>query len=65
MSDAIPEHRAAISPRSGDTHVIGDDGQAVNVDQAARDAAAAAEAKAAKRPAPKGDGASTESNPAA
>lgn len=32
----IPEHRTAITPRSGDTHVIGKDGEAVNVDEAAR-----------------------------
>lgn len=51
MSDQTPEHRTGISPRSGDTHVIGDDGKAVNVDQAARDGSAAEAAKAAKRPA--------------
>ena len=64
MSDQTPEHRTGISPRSGDTHVIGADGVAVNTDQAARDAAAAEEAKAAKkapRPAPPAD----EHNPAA
>lgn len=54
-----PEHRTANETRSGDTHVIGDDGVAVNVDQKAREeTAAAASAEAAKaekraaRPAP-------------
>lgn len=51
----IPEHRRTVQPRSGDTHVIGSDGEAVNVDQQARDAAAkeAAKAKPAKPAAPK------------
>ena len=44
----VPEHRTAVTPRSGDTHVIGDDGAAVNVDQVARDADAAKAEKAAK-----------------
>lgn len=44
----VPEHRTAVTPRSGDTHVIGEDGAAVNVDQAARDADAAKTEKAAK-----------------
>lgn len=41
MAEENPEHRTAVTPRSGDTHVIGEDGTAVNIDQAARDAAAA------------------------
>ena len=54
MSQPIPQHRAAISPRSGDTHVIGDKdhAEAINIDQAARDAAAAA-AELAARPVPR------------
>ena len=34
--EKIPEHRTTVTPRSGDTHVIGDDGAAVNVDEVAR-----------------------------
>lgn len=45
----IPEHRASFATRSGDNHVIGDDGEAVNTCQAARDVVAAETAKAAKR----------------
>lgn len=44
-----PEHREGFATRSGDNHVIGDDGEAVNTCQAARDVAAAETAKAAKR----------------
>lgn len=36
MPDEIPAHRAGITPRSGDTHVIGAEGKAINVDAAAR-----------------------------
>lgn len=38
----VPGHRAAIEPRSGDTHVITSRGKLRNTDQALRDAAAAA-----------------------
>ncbi len=57
MSEQTPEHRTAFAARSGDTHVIGADGAAVNVDQAARDAAAVEAAKAERkaRPAPAAD----------
>jgi len=48
MTDT-PEHRASVAIRSGDTHVIGDDGLAVNVDQPARDEAAKAEAAEAAK----------------
>lgn len=44
--DQIPEHRTEFTARSGDTHVIGDDGVAVNIDAEARDKAVAAEAAA-------------------
>ena len=50
MSDQTPEHRTPITPRSGDTHVIGDDGVAVNVDEQARAAAEATAAKAERKP---------------
>jgi hypothetical protein len=65
MSDT-PEHRTAVSARSGDTHVIGaeDNAVAVNVEQQARDAAAAEAAKPAKRAA-RTDTTTDESNPAA
>jgi hypothetical protein len=43
MSD-IPEHRSAVAPRNGDDHLIGEDGELRNVEQEARDAAAAAAA---------------------
>lgn len=39
MTD-IPAHRHSFAARSGDTHVIGKDGKAVNIDQKARDEAA-------------------------
>ncbi len=45
----ISQHRAAIEPRSGDTHVIGEDGKAVNVDRQARDAEAKARSAADAR----------------
>lgn len=45
----VPEHRTAVTPRSGDTHVIGDDGEAVNVDQQERDLAAAEAAKTQRK----------------
>lgn len=48
----IPAHRAAITTRSGDTHVIGADGERRNVDQEARDAAAASQPEAAAQAAP-------------
>lgn len=52
--DKIPSHRVAMEPRSGDTHVIGDDGEAQNIDQAARAALAKAAAQeAAEKPRPK------------
>ena len=35
-----PDHRTGFAARSGDTHVIGEDGVAVNVDRQAREAAA-------------------------
>lgn len=57
-----PEHRAAMTARSGDDHVIGDDGELRNVEQEARDRAAAAEAaeqgrkpRKAADPTPAGD----------
>lgn len=37
--EEIPAHRRAVAPRSGDTIVIGADGEASNVDQAEREAA--------------------------
>lgn len=39
-------HRQAVTARSGDTHVIGEDGLAVNIDEAAREIAAAEAASA-------------------
>lgn len=33
-----PDHRTGFATRSGDSHVIGEDGQLQNIDQAARDA---------------------------
>jgi hypothetical protein len=50
MTDDIPAHRKGFAARSGDTLVIGADGKTVNVDQQARDQAAAA----AKKPEPRG-----------
>lgn len=44
-----PDHRIAIGPRSGDDHVITADGELVNLDQQARDAAAAEAAALAAR----------------
>jgi len=48
--DQTPEHRSEVTARSGDTHVIGaeDNAVAVNVDQQARDEAARAEAARAE-----------------
>lgn len=43
----IPEHRVGVSTRSGDTHVIGADGKAVNVDR--RDTAKAGKVPASAR----------------
>lgn len=40
MTGQTPAHRQAAAPRSGDTIVIGADGEAVNVDAEARDASA-------------------------
>ena len=37
-----PDHRTGFATRSGDTHVIGEDGLLQNIDQALRDAADAA-----------------------
>ena len=45
MADDIPTHRASFAARSGDTHVIGKDGKAVNADQQARDEMARKSAK--------------------
>lgn len=56
-------HRTGSETRSGDTHVIGADGAAVNVDQQARDAVEAEQVKAAKRSA--GGRAADETKPAA
>ena len=55
MNTDTPDHRAGFTTRSGDTHVIGgeDHAEAVNIDQQARDAAAAEAAKAAKPSSPK------------
>ena len=58
MAEQTPDsaagaHRAGSATRSGDTHVIGADGLAVNVDQLARDAAEVEAAKAAKQLAPR------------
>jgi len=48
-----PDHRTAVSPRSGDDHLIGDDGDLRNVEQDARDLAEAAAAAAPQRKARK------------
>ena len=48
--DQTPEHRSQVQARSGDTHVIGADGQAVNVDALAREKAAADAAQAEAAP---------------
>jgi hypothetical protein len=45
----MSDHRTSISPRSGDDHVIGADGELRNVEQEARDAAVAGAAPAAPR----------------
>ena len=38
-----PDHRTAVSPRSGDDHVITAEGELINAEQLARDNLAAAE----------------------
>lgn len=48
VQNEIPEHRFETDQRSGDTVVIGSDGVGVNVDQAAREQAAADAAPAKK-----------------
>lgn len=50
MSNSIPAHRSGFTARSGDTHVIGEDGVAVNADRQARDAAATPAASAPRKP---------------
>jgi hypothetical protein len=42
MADQIPDHRTTTAARSGDTHVIGEDGTARNIDAEAREAEAKA-----------------------
>lgn len=50
MSDSdIPAHRTTTAARSGDTHVIGADGAAVNIDAQAREAAEREQAEAARK----------------
>lgn len=52
-TESIGAHRTAMPNRSGDTCVITDGGDLVNVDQQAREAAAAEAAKAEKKAAGK------------
>lgn len=49
MADDTPEHRTSVTQRSGDTHVIGEDGALRNVDAEAR-------ASLSRRPAAEGAG---------
>lgn len=67
MAETTPDHRAGFAARSGDTHVIGEDGELKNVDQAARAAAEAEAAKASRRAQPTAprDAAKADETPAA
>jgi len=49
MAEETPAHRTTFASRSGDTIIVGADGEARNIDQEARDAARAAKAAAQPR----------------